>query len=262
VGTAQSDPGRAVRPAPTRVFGQARRLDYEATRAFFEGRATRASGEAVLTSVLYQDSNPALARQRDETERDMVLPWLPLHRSPRVLDIGCGIGRWGIHLAPWASAYQGIDFSPGLVEIARAALREHYPQDRLAVDVLSATELSASHLTIAPPFDVVIQAGLLVYLNDDDLAGTLGAILPVVAERAVLYLREPVAAAERLTLDRHWSEELKQEYSASYRPAAFYQDLIDRILGPHGFAVTRSVALDTALANRRETTQHFFLVER
>ncbi len=246
----------------TRVVGEARSLDYDATRAFFDGRARRTASQPALTAVLYQDADPDLARQRDETERDMVLGWLPLHGSPRVLDVGCGIGRWGRHLAPWAGAYQGIDFSDGLVRLARADLSQCYPPDRLAVDVLSATELAPGGLTLPPPFDIVIQAGLLVYLNDDDAEGVLHAIPSVAADTATVYLREPVATGDRLTLDRHWSEELGQEYSASYRPAAWYEERLRRILGAAGFSIARSVPLDPGLANRRETTQHYFLLER
>ena len=246
----------------TRVLGETRTLDYQSTRAFFDGRARRAADQPALTAVLYQDANPDLARQRDEMERDMVLGWLPRHGSPSVLDVGCGIGRWGQHVAPWAGAYQGIDFSEGLVELARASLARCYPTGRFAVDVLSATELAADRLTLPPPFDIVIQAGLLVYLNDEDAERVLRAVAAVAAERATVYIREPVATGDRLTLDRHWSEELGQEYSASYRPESWYEERLGWLLGASGFSITRSVPLDAGLANRRETTQHFFLLER
>ena len=254
-------PSGGAAPA-TRLVGDVRALDYDATREFFDGRASRASNQPALTAVLYQDANPELARQRDEMERDMVLAWLPPDRSFRVLDIACGIGRWGHHLAASAAAYQGVDFSEGLVELARQSLAGAYPPDRLAVDVLSATELAADRLTLAPPFDLVVEAGLLLYLNDGDVETVLRAIPPLLAEHAVIYLREPVATGERLTLDRHWSDELQQQYSATYRPLGFYQDVIDRTLVSEGFSVTRSMALDPSLANRRDTTQHFFLLER
>jgi SAM-dependent methyltransferase len=246
----------------TRVVGEARPLDYDATRAFFDGRARRTADQPALTAVLYQDANPELARRRDEIERDMVLDWLPLLGEPRVLDVGCGIGRWGRHLAPWAGAYQGIDFSEDLVALAWASLAECYRRGRFAVDVLSATDLAPDRLTLSPPFDVVIQAGLLVYLNDEDAERVLRAIPTVAAHHATLYLREPVATGERLTLDRHWSAELGQEYSASYRPEAWYEERLSCILGAAGFSITRSVPLDPGLVNRRETTQHFFLLER
>lgn len=255
-------PSRGEEAAVTRVVGGIRPLDYGATRAFFDGRAARVAAQPALTAVLYQDANPDLARQRDEMERDLVLGWLPPDRSFRVLDVACGIGRWGHHLAPRATAYQGIDFSDGLVELARRSLAEAYAPSAFAVDVLSATDLAADRLTLRPPFDLVIEAGLLIYLNDGDTEAVLRAIPPLLGDGALVYLREPVATGERLTLDRHWSEELKQEYSASYRPLAFYEDLIDRVFVREGFTVSRSVALDPALANRRETTQHFFLVER
>jgi SAM-dependent methyltransferase len=257
-----SQPPSGGDPSPTRLVGVERALDYEATRAFFDGRAARAEHQPALTAVLYQDDNPKLARQRDEVERDMVLGWLRANRSFRALDIGCGIGRWGSHLAPIASAYQGIDFSEGLVDLARRSLAGSYLDGAFAVDVLSAPELAADRLTLDPPFDLIVEAGLLVYLNDADAEAVLRAIPPLLSEHAVVYLREPVATGERLTLDRHWSDELQQQYSATYRPVGFYRDLIDRTLVGEGFTVTRSVALDPSLANRSDTNQHFFLLER
>lgn len=254
--------GRDAARTRTRVLGAARPLDYSATQAFFDERAARAATQEPLTAVLYQDANPDLARQRDEVERALVLGWLPTGKSFRALDIGCGIARWGHHLASRASAYQGVDFSPGLVELARASLGPVYPPGSFAVDVLAATDLAADRLTIPPPFDLVVQAGLLVYLNDEDVGRVIAALPALLADEATIYLREPVATGDRLTLDRHWSDELKQEYSAAYRPVDFYREVIERTLVPTGFRVTRSQGLDPGLANRAETSQHFFLLER
>lgn len=256
------DPNHPPPGRESRIRSDQVEIDYSATHRFFEGRAAKARTAAPMTAVLYQDSHPELALARDESERALVLPWLPLDGQPRVLDIGCGIGRWGRHLASWAACYQGVDFSEGLVEVAQRDLSTLYPAGRVDVMVMSAVDLTGERLRLAPPFDLVIQAGLLVYLNDDDVNQVLSRLPGLCAPGATIYMREPVAVADRLTLDRHWSAELSQEYSATYRTADFYRTVIDAALVPAGFIVERSVPLDPALANRSETTQHHFLLRR
>lgn len=54
-----------------------------------------------------------------------VLPHLPDARPLRVLDVGCGNGRFGLYLRDHITgglAYHGVDNNPALLRIARAAL--------------------------------------------------------------------------------------------------------------------------------------------
>lgn len=56
---------------------------------------------------------------------ERLLPHLPARVPLRVLDVGCGNGRFGLFLRerlPTAIAYHGMDSSPALLERARAAL--------------------------------------------------------------------------------------------------------------------------------------------
>ena len=103
-----------------RIKGRPVAIDYESTLAFFEGRAAREYRNA-LSSTMYQDQQPELVEERDRREKLRVAPGLALGMARRVLDIGCGIGRWGWLLAEEApqADYLGIDFSAALVEKAR-----------------------------------------------------------------------------------------------------------------------------------------------
>jgi SAM-dependent methyltransferase len=80
-------------------------------------RAVAISPEASV--ALYSLADPLLLA---ETTREMVgviRSFGLLDGNPRVLEIGCGIGRFAAALAPMVAHYTGIDVSPGMVETAR-----------------------------------------------------------------------------------------------------------------------------------------------
>ncbi len=245
-----------------RVLGERVDIDYRATLDFFEGRAARAASPDALTTVLYQDDCPEVAEARHTFETERVVPHLGLERCPRVLDVGCGNGRWARTLRGSVHRYLGIDFSPGLVDQARASLADEPDASRYTFQVLSAADMGCGSLASPPPFDLVVVAGVLVYLNDDDVARVLGVLPRLVAPDAAVYVREPVAVADRLTLACFESAELAAEYSAIYRNAAFYRSLLAGVLGEVGFSFVVDEPISSSLANRTETTQHYFVLRR
>ena len=81
------------------------------------------------------------------------------------------------------------------------------------------------------------------------------------ASTAQLYIREPVAIDERLTLDRFYSEELGSDYSAVYRSIPEFQQMFDAYLMSAGFSVKHADWLySPELSNRVETAQHYWVL--
>ncbi|MBA4137970.1 MAG: hypothetical protein C0518_11690 [Opitutus sp.] len=240
-----------------RYTGATRDISYEATLDFFESRGRTANTDAPQTATMYQDKE--LAQRRDACERDTVLPLLAPRQMDRVLDIGCGYGRWAEELAGKVNDYVGVDFSGELLRLARA---RHLP--RTHFQRLAAQEISPATLERNGPFDLFICAGILIYLNDADVTRLADAIALLAAPAARLYLREPMAVTgDRLTLDRFPSQELKRDYSAIYRTPAQCHELFGRPLGAAGFvcAVERPL-YPPALCNRKETEQQIQLWTR
>lgn len=134
--------------------------------------------------------------------------------------------------------------------------------DRGRVQVRSAAEVGAAGLLDPGPFGLVIVSGVLAYLNDGDVRSCIEGIAGVVADDAVVYVREPVAVDDRLTLRDHWSNELDDHYHCIYRPPADYRGVLSEVLVDAGFAVVHDAPLDPSLANRRQTSQHFFVLDR
>jgi 2-polyprenyl-3-methyl-5-hydroxy-6-metoxy-1,4-benzoquinol methylase len=235
-------------------------LNEKAVLDFFEERGRRYDEEKPLVSVLYQDQDPELAVRRDRHEIGTVFPLLPLDRQTRVLDIGCGIGRWADAIADKVAAYTGVDFSPKLIEIARN--RQRCSSSHFFVG--SADEIEKPEIVETGPFDVVIIAGVLIYLNDERLEACLSSLSRICSPTATIYVREPLAMQDRLTLKDIWSDELQQGYSSIYRTASELDLHFSRTLYPNGFGTAdfQELYADQSLNNRSETRQHFTLIKR
>ena len=82
-------------------------------------------------------------------------------RGRRVLDVGCGPGRYSAELAARGAAVTGIDFAPAMIERARALAERAGVADRctfVASDVFA--------FRADAPFDVVVANGFFDYAAD------------------------------------------------------------------------------------------------
>lgn len=236
-----------------RYTGTTHEISYDATLAFFESRGRSVKPDQPQTATMYQDGD--LAARRDACEKAVVMPLLELRGDERVLDIGCGYGRWGQTLSGRIGNYLGTDFSAELLKVAEAL---NLPDSTF--QCLAAQDVTARSVAVPAPFDLFICSGILIYLNDADVARLGAAIAAMAAPGARVYLREPMAVAERLTLDRFPSAELKQDYSAIYRTAAQCRDLFGGPLAAAGFTLTHEQTLyPPELCNRKETEQQIQL---
>lgn len=241
----------------SRLVGGTPSIDSARVRGFFDQRAGRVQSAEPLTSVLYQDSDPDLAVTRDRHEKSVALPLLRLAEGESVLDAGCGIGRWAGPVLAAGASYWGADPSGQFLDAARAA----HPAGTFVQ--LPVQELTRAALGREDGFTRVLVAGVLLYLNDDELEAALAALAGCAARSCLLYLREPLALEQRLTLQAEWSAELGTEYSAVYRTRDDLVARLDRHLGGAGFRLTAEGDLYPAhLNNRAETRQRYLLLER
>ncbi len=242
-----------------RTLGDDRPIDTDAVKAFFDGRVPRVSAVSPLNAVLYQDANPALAEERSRHEIGLALPLMEPQRAGDVLDLGCGVGRWAVAVAPWCRSYRGLDFAEGFLEAGRAAIADLDRPERFS---FALCDLSKGVDGAEGPADLVIAAGILIYLNDEAAARLVTAAIELLKPGGKLYLREPMGLDQRLTLDRHFSEELKADYSAIYRSRAEMRAMIERAAAGRARITAFEPLYPAALNNRAETRQDYVLVEK
>jgi 2-polyprenyl-3-methyl-5-hydroxy-6-metoxy-1,4-benzoquinol methylase len=244
----------------SRIAGEKVALNKAEVAEFFEQRAHKFSAATPLTAILYQDKHPEIAQRRDALERERVMPLLALTGAERVLDVGCGIGRWGAAVADRVAVYHGIDASPSLIDLARSYCR----RDNTVFHAAGVDDLTDGWLGANGPFDRVICSGILIYLDDQQVASLLARLSRQLAAGAIVYVREPMALKDRLTLSSEWSEELQACYSAIYRtPKEIDVALTKAFPSPaHEVGAARLLFEQADLNNRAETQQHFCIVKK
>jgi len=207
--------------------------------------------------VIYQDKNADLAERRDAAEKARLLPLLKVDNSSRILDAGCGTGRWAEVLIPQCALYFGIDVSAGLINIAIERFDNH---NNAQFAVCPVDTLTKEKICIDQAFTHILSFGVFIYLNDDEILDALRGYADVAAPGALIMFREPIALENRLTLREHFSEDMDQQYSAIYRTE---QELLSLIITVFGTTFTQvgtdDVYPDATLNNRTETKQKWFL---
>lgn len=236
-------------------------IDRKAVLDFFEQRAAKAGTIGATRAVIYQDKNEDLAERRDAAEKLHLFPKLSLQADDRILDAGCGTGRWTGLLTANGAAYHGVDVSPGLIDVAR---RQFDSVHESRFTVCSIDKITLESIGASAPFSKIISFGVYIYLNDKEVLQALKRLAEVAAPSCRILFREPVGLDMRLTLKEHYSDDMDQFYSAIYRTESELLAMFDSTLITSGFRLieTGDVYLDSTLNNRSDTRQRFFLFER
>lgn len=236
-------------------------IDKTAVLDFFEKRAEKVEILGPTRAVIYQDKSPDLAERRDRAEKALLYPLIQINKDSRVLDAGCGTGRWAKVIIPACGSYHGVDFSPGLIKVAKQ-LYGHLPNARFSVCALD--EISLAKIGAENLFSHILVFGVYVYLNDDEVLEALRHLVSLAAAQATVLIREPVAVEKRLTLQEHFSADMDQQYNAIYRTESELLAMFGTTMGAAGFRLIKSadVYAEPELNNRVETKQRWFLWER
>ena len=210
-----------------RVYGEIVNIDTVNTISFYNQRAkTIKNREQEYTTVLLGDQDPEYAVKWDEYEKGFVLPKLMLNRNKVVLDLGCGMGRLADAVSDKVKEYYGVDFSSEMIAVAKQNVRNNncHFYTMSIVDALSDPKITARK------YDLVLMAGVSMYINEDELKESYRLLRNLVNKDSLFYFEESVGKIERLTLNHIWSEDLQDYYGAIYRTREEYKSLIDEYI--------------------------------
>lgn len=237
-------------------------IQYSDTKKFFANRANKYQDDNPYSVTMYQDNNPNLVKQRNEKEISFLLPKLQLSDNSKILDIACGIGRWGDAISNEIQKYVGIDFSKELINIAknRNTRSNFYFYEGSAINLEDVVRKNENDVL----FNIILMIGLQIYLNDIDLSNLFEQVCHLSSEHTIICLREPIAIKERLTLKEFYSEELKENYNAIYRTYSEHKKYYDDYFIKNGFMIVEEGFLftETQMNNRKETEQYYWILKR
>jgi SAM-dependent methyltransferase len=123
-------------------------------------------------------------RAIDLEQRLALAPWLKVPEGTRVLDIGCGVGRWSRLLASRGADVTGVDISPTMIEEARRRAQSEGVAGRCRFHVRD-----ISVLDVPGKFDLVLGVTVLQHILD-----------PIALRAAIEALRACVAPEGRIVL--------------------------------------------------------------
>ncbi|MDC0271408.1 class I SAM-dependent methyltransferase [Akkermansiaceae bacterium] len=125
-------------------------------RAAKTTRLTNKEGVGMLT-----EGNEYYARART-MEEFQLLDKLVSRKNKKILEIGCGSGRYAPYFARRGISYLGIDISGEMISLAKSIYGNNDPLIKfLHIDDVS---------VLNDHFDLIIFGGITQYLNDDEVS--------------------------------------------------------------------------------------------
>jgi 2-polyprenyl-3-methyl-5-hydroxy-6-metoxy-1,4-benzoquinol methylase len=196
---------------------------------YWEERARRFGGGDGLAAVCSYGMPAFYNRMIDVSQRLALAPWLRVPPGTRVLDIGCGVGRWSCQLAARGAQVTGVDISPTMIRqaILRAGARGVGDRCRFLVQDLAA-------LAAGDTFDLILGVTVLQHILEP-------AHLRAALERMVGHL----AANGRLVL----LEAAPSRYATACDSAIFrarHRDSYLQLFGECGLRLRALTGVDPA----------------
>ena len=141
---------------------------------YWEDRAQRFAAEGDGLAAVCAYGMPEFYNRAIHLEQRLALePWLRVGAGTRVLDVGCGVGRWSRLLAARGADVLGIDLSPTMIAQARRRAAAEGVAHRCRFGLQD-----VSNLDVGERFDLVLGVTVLQHILD---AGALRAALTAMA---------------------------------------------------------------------------------
>jgi SAM-dependent methyltransferase len=165
--------------------------------AYWEDRARRFAGEGAGLAAVCAYGMPEFYNRAIQLEQRLALrPWLQnIKPGTRVLDVGCGVGRWSRLLAARGAEVTGVDLSPTMIAQAQRRAAAEGVADRCQFRVQD-----LARLDVGAQFDVVLGVTVLQHILDAELLRD--AVLRMTAHlapagRMILLEAAPTGAVNR-----------------------------------------------------------------
>lgn len=147
-------------------------------KAFWDEKASTTIGALIAVDGSASEEVARLTGAYSARQVDAALDLAP---SDHVLELGCGVGRIGLEIAPKIARWQGADISANMLEVARARLA--------GVGNAGFTELKRSRLDdlADASFDKAYSVAVFIHMDKEDLYLYLEDLARVLKPGGLLY---------------------------------------------------------------------------
>ena len=163
---------------------------------YWEDRARRFAAEGSGLAAVCSYGMPEFYNRMIHYSQYLALrPWLGIEPGTRVLDVGCGVGRWSTMLGRRGGTVTGIDLSPTMIDEARRRAELRNVGDRCRFQVQDLAQLDAG-----ATFDLILGVTVLQHILDPEaLRSAVHRMVEHLAPcgRMVLLEAAPATIAER-----------------------------------------------------------------
>jgi 2-polyprenyl-3-methyl-5-hydroxy-6-metoxy-1,4-benzoquinol methylase len=137
--------------------------------SYWEERARRFAAQGTgLAAVCSYGMPESYNRMIDCCQRLALAPWLNINPGMRVLDVGCGVGRWSSLLAARGAHVTGMDISPTMIAEARRRAAAKGIAERCRFVVQDLAQPEANETCAGEQFDLVLGVTVLQHILDPD----------------------------------------------------------------------------------------------
>lgn len=238
----------------TRVYADKIEIDNNSTKEFWENRASNINN--LQTVLLGSDKTGIEQNTRNEHEKLIVESIVKQIKKPRILDIGCGIGRWAENLINQFDYYAGVDFSEGFIDYASKKFGKNEN-----IKFYNSSILELDDTILSSNFNLIICTGVLMYINDANISKIFDFFKRIVSNHIYIYIyiQESISLMEnRLTLNQFESKDLKTNYNAIYRTKQEYEEYFKT----NNFDIIKTdLLLDNKSGAREETNAQYWILK-
>jgi 2-polyprenyl-3-methyl-5-hydroxy-6-metoxy-1,4-benzoquinol methylase len=129
---------------------------------YWEDRAQRFAAQGAGLAAVCSYGMPDFYNRMIHSCQWLALePWLDVKPGTRVLDVGCGVGRWSSMLAQRGAQVTGMDLSPTMINEAKRRAKANGVGDRCRFLVQDLAELDAGE-----QFDLILGVTVLQHILD------------------------------------------------------------------------------------------------
>ena len=132
------------------------------SREYWDDRAKQFAGTGKGYKAICSYGMPAFYNNYIHfCQHRAMMPWLKIEPGEKVLDVGCGVGRWSRLLAHQGGQVTGVDLAPTMLEEARRRAKEEGVEERCRF-----VESNLAELDLHEAFSLIIGVTVLQHILD------------------------------------------------------------------------------------------------